>query len=632
MLINSSDSFVDLLQVKQEKQERQQRQQEGKLTKGESNEGLKTQSSFWAKKGDASLAEASSATSDGFAAYEDLCAYEPCGVEEEDQEHWPMWEMTREDPWRDRDSNISYAAAAVSGENGNNNLDRISSIAECERIFTVPEVYDEMQRQNSTRLFSVVLRDDSSSNGSDQGPCHNILNCFNPWKQPTQVVNLDRDSFPNNAFVDTMSQEQDQHHLNPTGVIKRSSMAVQLYLGMPASRRKSFTPSLFNIRLDEEDEGELGGGDRRKRASIVGNDNLQIFDMGMNGNSVNTTASTEENGNKETTAANKKKYRVHFSELKQVLRIRKFTPEEAIYVWFQRQDFDYFKNEMALLVQQDGASRELAENLLEAKESQHRRDSQSSNTGEEGGDERPDSNAGSSPPRKSRAWWHNYDHSRRGLERYASPGQARQIFASYKVAVKKVLREQQRQRLIRCICIPNAHDPEKIAEVYHEYTAWSRDLALAAGASDADAVRTNFDDDTRHTREYYMLKQVVASGYKVHKHMPQFMLPKCIQPKGFLNEAEVMYLDDKGRDGKKAGSTNLFESMVRNAGLGKALTGEDAREEMSRLDSKDLEGPVSPALMPSLQVENGGVSSKPSMVEQSPRSMAEKAKNYPFQQ
>jgi len=311
-----------------------------------------------------------------------------------------------------------------------------------------------------------------------------------------------------------------------------------------------------------------------------------------------------------------------------VLRIRKFTPEEAIDVWYQVRDFEIFKNEMSSLVQRDGASRKLAEAWLESRNKDGRASQCSMQTSQEGtgSDQAQPSSDGTSCKKSDKAWWHEYDHSRRGLERYASPIQARQMLASSKVAVKKVMREQHRQSLLMCLCIPRARDPEKIAEVYHEYSAWSRDLALAAGASDADAVRTNFDDSKRHTREYYMLKQVVASGYKVHKHMPQFMLPKCITPKGFLDEAESLF------DGSKKSSTNMIESMINVGTKRQESTGEEARNEMSKLHSGDLEGPVSPALAVSLQAENkqGAASPVPPITDRKRKSMAEKAKNYPF--
>ena len=159
-------------------------------------------------------------------------------------------------------------------------------------------------------------------------------------------------------------------------------------------------------------------------------------------------------------------------------------------------------------------------------------------------------------------------------------------------------------------------------------------MALAAGASDADAVRTNFDENKRHTREYYLLKQIVASGNLVHKHMPQFMLPKCIKPKGFIDESKNLL--------HHSSST----IQMRPRGLGKrsvSVAGKEAREEMSRLDNNDVAGPVSPMLA-SLQVNSadhdmmgspkstGSVGSRASSrASEVKKSMAEKAKNYPFQ-
>ena len=127
---------------------------------------------------------------------------------------------------------------------------------------------------------------------------------------------------------------------------------------------------------------------------------------------------------------------------------------------------------------------ELAQVWLEAQacESSRRGSSSDEGSGSDNEEEKQQLHSNSKPTRKhnrddsnsSTKWWHNYDHSRRGLERYASPGQARQILASYKIAVKKVLGEQQRQRLLGCLFIPGyvKNDPEKIAEIYHSYTSW----------------------------------------------------------------------------------------------------------------------------------------------------------------
>jgi len=127
---------------------------------------------------------------------------------------------------------------------------------------------------------------------------------------------------------------------------------------------------------------------------------------------------------------------------------------------------------------------ELAQVWLEAQACESSRRGSSSDEGSGSSDEEDkQQHLHNSKPRKhnrddsnsSTKWWHNYDHSRRGLERYASPGQARQILASYKIAVKKVLGEQQRQRLLGCLFfIPGVsmYDVEKIAEIYHSYTSW----------------------------------------------------------------------------------------------------------------------------------------------------------------
>lgn len=591
--------------------------------------------------------------------------YEPSEQNDDDSEdgdeQWPIFELTA----AGIDMNSACAAspppAAASSPNGHytpaNNGGTTSSpppIIDCERIFTVPEVFDELQSTRTLqKLSSLVLRDEESSSSSPMEqctqPCQNILHCLTPWKQNVDdsCCNLRepkrKPCHYNDAFIET--QPSSHEKISPEGIAQRTSAAVQLYSGMPSSIRRSFAPSMFKVRFNDDTNTH----DNNPEASLVGYDHRYVYSLGKDSiindkNGVTTTAprATAASPPPQSTHTDKRKYRVHFSEIKRVLKVRKFTPDEATEVWFQRDDFDHFKAEMTLLIQEVEASRELAEVWLDAKSdsnSQHGKsnsDCQSSTTSpahhdangtlERGHLQRSDSR------RKARAWWHNYDHSRRGLERYASPGQARQILASYKVAVQKVLGEQRRQRILRFLCIPNAYDPEKIAEVYHEYTAWSRDLALAAGASDADAVSTNFDDDKRHTREYYVLKQVIASGYKVHKHMPQFMLPRCITPTGYLNELESFHSYENGKDVNAVNARRRPNWQLLRR---ESSTGASAREEMSRVTKSDLIGPVAPSLAPSLRVKEEGKDVHPSSSSGNGvhhHSMAEKAKNFPFQQ
>lgn len=551
--------------------------------------------------------------------------------DEESEDRWPIFELTASGG---RDNK---AATVSPGAPSNGGTVAVPPMIDCERICTVPEVFDELRNTRTLHQLSSMVFRDLPPPPSE--PFQNFLRCLTPWKQQQ-----DQSSQCNNdAFIDSQSLLS-QEKVNP---IKRTSMAVELYSGMPPSIRQSFAPSMFKVRFNEgvnthSDFDEIMS---QLTSSLVGYDHRYVYSLGRE--RINNTGSTASSS--PALSIQKRKYKVHFSEIKRVLKVRKFTPDEALDVWYQRGDFDHFKAEMTLLIQEVEASRELAEVWLEAKSSSVSSDvaeSEGEGTGNTSSDVNSSASSAQHSPgtkesshqrkgsfgrARARAWWHNYDHSRRGLERYASPGQARQILASYKVAVQKVLGEQRRQSILGFFCVPNAYDPEKIAEVYHEYTAWSRDLALAAGASDADAVSTNFDDNKRHTREYYVLKQVVASGYKVHKHMPQFMLPRCITPTGYLNEAESFH-HDNGTDTKtpytpRRGSWQLLRRA--------SSTGEEARDHMSRVHKSDLAGPVAPSLAPSLQqAKEAGKDLNPSTGKKSGLhdSMAEKAKNFPFQQ
>jgi hypothetical protein len=68
-----------------------------------------------------------------------------------------------------------------------------------------------------------------------------------------------------------------------------------------------------------------------------------------------------------------------------------------------------------------------------------------------------------------------------------------------RTAIAAVVEEQARQ--IRY----NRRDAEKLRIVSLNHTNWSKDLAIASGESDADAVRCSFAED-RKSREFYLLK------------------------------------------------------------------------------------------------------------------------------
>jgi hypothetical protein len=96
-------------------------------------------------------------------------------------------------------------------------------------------------------------------------------------------------------------------------------------------------------------------------------------------------------------------------------------------------------------------------------------------------------------------WWHKFGHSRRGLEHVVSIEEGRQRQMNVKTAIRAVLEEQARQKMYK------REDPEKLRHVALHHTMWARDLALASGASDADAVDQSFSEG-RKSREFYLLK------------------------------------------------------------------------------------------------------------------------------
>jgi len=313
-LENARDSYVDLLMIKAKKEDESKK----KLTKTTSSSSRrerivdnllngnteKRQTSFRPSiKGEPqSTNKVNNIT------------YEPVEIDEDsDDINWLIWEMTTSNPWRNNISSME---------------ERTTSIAACERIFTVPEVYDELQHGLVGDLSSLVLRDNSSGtngiNGGEEGPCSDILHCFNPWNQQITA--------PNDAFQDYNPQDQ------PQDLIQRSSMAVSNYLNLPPSTRKVCIPSMFNTTTTTTNNNTI----INKKANLKGC---------MKRPSSTIPSST-------TNTKSKSKYkRVHFAEIKRILRITKFTSSEQVEVWYQKVDFDYFKNEMTLLIQQDGASR-----------------------------------------------------------------------------------------------------------------------------------------------------------------------------------------------------------------------------------------------------------------------------------
>ena len=132
-------------------------------------------------------------------------------------------------------------------------------------------------------------------------------------------------------------------------------------------------------------------------------------------------------------------------------------------------------------------------------------------------------NSDGSKAKGGEKWCCKFGHSRRGLEHVTSPEEGRERQQKVQVAKQSVLREQRQQKA------KNLQDPEQLRRVYYRASGWARELSLAAGASDAAAVQSNFTSTEQgRCRNYYLQyhqqqQQNIATTASVGNPVPQFM-------------------------------------------------------------------------------------------------------------
>ena len=196
----------------------------------------------------------------------------------------------------------------------------------------------------------------------------------------------------------------------------------------------------------------------------------------------------------EPKSAAKKNLHTSFSPMARVVTIkssRDMQDQEKALIWWQKADYDEFRKTGRLIskVMLQGGS----EIWMATNESW-----QLPNQGRAATLRRAMANVDNEDA--SDKWWHKFGHSRRGLEHIASIDEGRQRQANVKTSIRAILAEQRRQKAF------HREDPEKLRICSIQNTSWAKDLALASGASDADAVTKNFDDESRKSREFYLLK------------------------------------------------------------------------------------------------------------------------------
>ena len=186
-------------------------------------------------------------------------------------------------------------------------------------------------------------------------------------------------------------------------------------------------------------------------------------------------------------------------------------------------------------------------------------------------------------------WWCKFGHSRRGLEHVASMDEGRHRQRNVNSAMRHILDEQRSQRL------NHRRDPAKLAKVALQYTSWARDLALAAGASDADAVRTNFSRNAKD-RGHYLRHGVGSAGTStgagessvgpghsravsdVHKISPEIL---------DANTSTHIYLQNKDAQEAAAAAASAPSAIVRTMAPA-IIPQEEAKKESSPLTSGEV--------------------------------------------
>ena len=245
----------------------------------------------------------------------------------------------------------------------------------------------------------------------------------------------------------------------------------------------------------------------------------------------------------EASKPKKSKNHVEFSPMARVVTIKsqkEMTPEEKSQVWWQRWDYEDFRKTGRIITRamlEGGSEIWLASNQswqhLGASKSATLKNAMTLA-------ERGTKNGETTDLIRSTGdkWWHKFGHSRRGLEHIASIKEGSERQANVRHAIRAVLDEQRRQKTYL------REDPEKLRMVSIHNTAWARDLALAAGQSDADAVNSKFHEE-RKSREFYLLKMVRSNSVTSQgKHVPAFMKPAMttFSPKLDANtSAQIMY-------------------------------------------------------------------------------------------
>lgn len=404
----------------------------------------------------------------------------------------------------------------------------------------------------------------------DETPC--FLNCLFPWfnkisqKELTKEVGAALEEHAYSTMVDGIQRSksrEDDESSNGSKSSKnsdvlgeklsdreRQAVLARLRLAQPeASKAATVTPTRAEARkkglLDGLPDYSAETGDPQnkplksilKRRSAVSVPSLQNLTTSAN---ISETGgprrrslfpSYESNIGKKTTHET-----LSFAPMARVVTVKSkndMTEQDKGDIWWQRPDYDEFRKTGRIITKamlQGGSEIWLAS----TKSSVPNTDSDKKDSGQKG-KKRSGLETISVAGDK---WWHKFGHSRRGLEHVVSMDEGRERQQNVRHAIRSVLDEQNRQKMYK------REDAEKLRVVSLNFTSWARDLALAAGHSDADAVECDFDKE-RKSREFYLIKIARANlSSSKSRQMPGFMQPSMhtgakLQPQARVLDAHT---------------------------------------------------------------------------------------------
>jgi len=256
------------------------------------------------------------------------------------------------------------------------------------------------------------------------------------------------------------------------------------------------------LKKTETKRIDLESPTKKKKAGDTPSGRRALFDTLYDGSQGN--AATAANGD---SSCQKK---VEFSPMARVVAIdshKAMNPTEKNGTWWARRDYDDFKKSSRFVTQaimQPGS-----EVWMMTNPSWGHNDNYNSQ------EEKLDDGDG-------QKWWRRWGHSRRGLEHLTSPKEGQERHDNVRQSIRAVLKEQKWQK---GTLGHSTLDDERIRKTYIRYNSWARELCLAAGACDAEAVRANFHS-TAPSRDYYIAERGQTIENTTTGTVPDFMKQK----------------------------------------------------------------------------------------------------------